>query len=117
MVIALKDPIGANLDRVQIVKGWLDKKGNTHEKVYDVAWSGDRQPGSDGKLAAGWKYRRYRKRHLGELHRLLRVGRGVADPDFDPEQSALYYARVLEFPRRVGWFTTPSGRNRITGRG
>jgi len=50
LVYALRDPIGANLDRIQIVKGWLDSKGKTHEKVYDVVWSGDRKPGADGKL-------------------------------------------------------------------
>ncbi len=50
MVYALRDPIGGNLDRIQIVKGWLDAEGATHEKVYDVAWSGDRKPGADGKL-------------------------------------------------------------------
>ena len=50
LVAALKDPIGANLDRYQIVKGWLDAAGEVHEKVYDVAWSGDRKPGADGKL-------------------------------------------------------------------
>jgi len=50
MAYAVRDPIGANLDRVQIIKGWLDKDGQTHEKVYDVAWSDDRKAGSDGKL-------------------------------------------------------------------
>ncbi|UCG98664.1 MAG: DUF3604 domain-containing protein, partial [Burkholderiales bacterium] len=50
MVYALRDPIGANLDRIQIVKGWLDAAGKTHEKVYDVAWSGDRKPDANGKL-------------------------------------------------------------------
>ena len=50
LVAALKDPIGANLDRYQIVKGWLDAAGEVHEQVYDVAWSGDRKPGADGKL-------------------------------------------------------------------
>ena len=43
MVYALRDPIGANLDRIQIVKGWLDQDGKTHEKVYDVAWSDERK--------------------------------------------------------------------------
>jgi len=52
MVYSLRDPIGANLDRIQIVKGWLDKKGKTHEKVYDVAWSGDRTLDATGKLPA-----------------------------------------------------------------
>jgi hypothetical protein len=50
LIKAIRDPDGANLDRVQVVKGWLDADGNTHEKVYDVAWSGDRKPGKDGKL-------------------------------------------------------------------
>ena len=52
MVYALRDPIGANLDRIQIVKGWMDAKGETHEKVYDVVWSGDRKPDAKGKLPA-----------------------------------------------------------------
>ena len=50
LVAALKDPYSGNLDRIQIVMGWLDKDGNTAEKVYDVVWSGDRKPGADGKL-------------------------------------------------------------------
>ena len=52
LVAALKDPIGGNLDRIQIVKGWVDANGARQEKVYDVAWSGDRKPGADGKLPA-----------------------------------------------------------------
>jgi hypothetical protein len=52
LVGALRDPIGANLDRIQIVKGWLDGSGARQEKVYDVAWSGDRKPGADGTLPA-----------------------------------------------------------------
>ena len=52
LVAALKDPIGANLDRYQIVKGWVDAEGQVQEKVYDVAWSGDRKPGADGKVPA-----------------------------------------------------------------
>ena len=50
LVAALKDPIGGNLDRIQIVKGWVDAGGERQEKVYDVAWSGGRKPGADGKL-------------------------------------------------------------------
>ncbi|MFN2166892.1 MAG: DUF3604 domain-containing protein, partial [Anaerolineae bacterium] len=49
MVYALRDPIGANLDRIQIVKGWLDQEGQTHEKVYDVVWSQGREPDANGK--------------------------------------------------------------------
>jgi hypothetical protein len=53
LIAALKDPIGANLDRYQIVKGWLDGKVILHEKVYDVVWSGDRKPDpATGKVAS-----------------------------------------------------------------
>jgi len=98
MVYALRDAIGANLDRIQIVKGWLDSKGKTHEKVYDVAWSGDREMGMGGVLppvgntvdieAANWT------NTIGASE----LGTVWTDPDFDPEQRAFYYARVLEIP-------------------
>ena len=99
LVAALKDPIGANLDRIQIVKGWLDAKGETHEKVYDIVWSGDRKPDpKTGKLAAvgntvdvpnaTWT------NTIGATE-LIKVWK---DPDFDPSQSAFYYERVIEIP-------------------
>jgi hypothetical protein len=98
MVYALRDPIGANLDRIQVVKGWLDERGKTHEKVYDVAWSGDRKPGQNGKLPAvgntvdvanaNWT------NSIGAAE--LRVV--WTDPEFDVDQKAFYYARVLEIP-------------------
>jgi hypothetical protein len=98
LVAALKDPIGANLDRVQIIKGWLDDDGETQEMVYDIAWSGDRQPGADGKLppvgntvdleAASWT------NTIGDSE----LATVWTDPDFDPDQSAFYYVRVLEIP-------------------
>jgi hypothetical protein len=100
LVAAMKDPIGANLDRIQVVKGWLDAKGETHEKVYDVAW-GDadkRKSGSDGKLPAvgstvdvanaSWT------NTIGDPE-LITVWK---DPDFDAAQRAFYYVRVLEIP-------------------
>ncbi|MEP5568458.1 MAG: DUF3604 domain-containing protein [Halioglobus sp.] len=98
MVYALRDAIGANLDRIQIVKGWLDSKGKTHEQVYDVAWSDDRKPGADGKLppvgntvdieAANWT----NTIGASELSTVW------SDPDFDPKLDAFYYARVIEIP-------------------
>ena len=98
MVYALRDPVGANLDRVQIVKAWMDKKGETHEKVYDVAWSDERVPGADGKLppvgntvdiaAANWT------NAIGAAE----LGTVWTDPEFDDSQSAVYYARVIEIP-------------------
>ena len=98
MVYALRDPIGANLDRIQIVKGWLDANGNTHEKIYNVVWSGDRTLGRDGKLppvgntvdvaAANWT------NTIGASE----LGVVWTDPNFDPTHRAFYYARVLEIP-------------------
>jgi hypothetical protein len=99
LVAALKDPIGANLDRYQIIKGWLDAKGEVHEKVYDVAWSGNRKPDpKTGKLPsvgstvdipnATWT------NTIGAPE-LLAVWK---DPDFDPAQRAFYYGRVIEIP-------------------
>ena len=98
LVAALRDPEGANLDRIQIIKGWMTADGNTRERVYDVAWSGDRMPGSDGRLPS-----------VGDTVDLdvptwsNTIGAGqllVAweDPDFDPELSAFYYVRVIEIP-------------------
>ncbi len=98
LVAALKDPYSGNLDRIQIVKGWMDKKGETHEKVYNVVWSDDRKPGQNGKLPtvgntvdianATWT------NTIGDPE-LITVWE---DPDFDATQSAFYYARVLEIP-------------------
>jgi len=98
LVAALRDPIGANLDRYQIVKGWLDADGKTHEQVYDVVWSGGRVPGADGKLppvgstvdveSATWT------NTIGAPE-LIAVW---SDPDFDPAEPAFYYGRVLEIP-------------------
>jgi hypothetical protein len=98
MIYALRDPVGANLDRIQIVKGWLDDDGDTHEKIYNVAWSTGRELSADGKLppvgntvdvaAANWT------NTIGASE----LGTVWTDPDFDPEQRAVYYARVLEIP-------------------
>jgi len=98
LVAALKDPIGANLDRIQVIKGWLDKSGAVQEQIYDVAWGGDRSPGADGKLpavgntvdvpTATWT------NTIGAPE-LITVWK---DPDFDPSLRAFYYARVIEIP-------------------
>lgn len=100
LVAALKDPMSGNLDRIQIVKGWLDNKGNTHEKVYDVVWadSDRRALNADGKVPpvgntvdvenATWT------NTIGDPE-LMTLWE---DPDFDPAQRAFYYARVIEIP-------------------
>jgi hypothetical protein len=98
LVAALKDPIGGNLDRYQIVKGWMDAEGELHEKVYDVAWSGDRKPGKDGKLpAVGNTVDEKEATWTNTIgaNELIAVWK---DPDFNPEQPAFYYGRVIEIP-------------------
>ena len=98
LVGALKDAYSGNLDRVQIVKGWVDAKGETHEKVYDVAWSGDRTPNGEGKLPpVGNTVDLSRATYTNTIGapELITVWR---DPDFDPALRAFYYARVIEIP-------------------
>jgi hypothetical protein len=98
MVYALRDAIGANLDRIQIVKGWLDRKGKTHEKVYDVAWSGDRAPGEDGALPPVGNTVDVANANWTNTIGASELATVWTDPDFNPDQSAFYYARVLEIP-------------------
>jgi hypothetical protein len=99
LVAALKDAIGANLDRIQIIKGWVDKEGKTQERIYDVAVSDGRKIGADGRCKtpvgdtvdvanATWT------NSIGAPE-LITVWK---DPDFDPKLRAFYYARVLEIP-------------------
>jgi len=97
MVFALRDPIGGNLDRIQIIKGWYDGK-QQHEKVYDVAWSGDRQPGKDGKVPAVGNTVDAKTASWTNTIGASELGGVWTDPDFDPQQKAFYYARVLEIP-------------------
>jgi hypothetical protein len=126
LVAALKDPIGANLDRVQVVKGWMDAKGDLHEQVFDAAWSDNRKPdprtgklpsvGSTVDIAnATWT------NSIGAPE-LITVWK---DPGFDPAQRAFYYARVIEIPtprwtaydvKRFGNKPLPGTRMTITER-
>jgi hypothetical protein len=98
MTYALRDPIGANLDRIQIVKGWLDANGASHEKVYDVAWSGDRKLGADGKLPAVGNTVDVANAHWTNTIGASELATVWTDPDFDPKLKAFYYVRVLEIP-------------------
>ena len=99
LVQALRDPDGANLDRIQIVKGWLDADGEPQERIYDIAVSDDRTIGADGRC----------KKPVGNTVNVEQatysnaIGDAVLggywqDPDFDPAQRAFYYVRVLEIP-------------------
>ena len=98
MVYALRDPFGGNLDRIQIIKGWLDSDGNTHEKVYDVAWSGGRVPVADGKLPPVGNTVDPRTANFTNTIGASELATVWTDPDFDIEQRAFYYARVIEIP-------------------
>jgi hypothetical protein len=98
LIHAVRDPQGANLDRVQVVKGWLDRAGTSHEKIFDVAWSGERRIGADGKLPAVGNT-------VDATTATYRNSIGAAqlstvwkDPEFDATQAAFYYVRVLEIP-------------------
>ncbi|MWV29236.1 DUF3604 domain-containing protein [Aurantiacibacter rhizosphaerae] len=97
-IVAVKDPAAANLDRVQVVKGWIDANGVAREKVFNVAWSGERSLRGDGTLAdvgntVDLATARYTNTiGAAELSTLWR------DPEFDPAQPAFYYVRVLQIP-------------------
>ncbi len=98
LVAALKDPLSGNLDRIQVVKGWIDSNGNQQEKVYDVVWSGERIIGVDGKLqAVGNTVNVAKATWTNTIGAPELIGVWM-DPDFDPEEPAVYYARVLEIP-------------------
>ncbi len=99
MIHALRDPDNANLDRVQVIKGWLDKNGKTHERIYDVACSDNRSI----------KKRRCNKPvgstvNVANASYTNTIGDPLLtaywkDPDFDPKQRAFYYVRVIEIPK------------------
>jgi len=126
LVAALKDPIGGNLDRIQVVKGWVGKDGKSQERIFDVAVSGGRKIDADGRCrtsvgstvdvaSATWT------NTIGAPE-LIAVWK---DPAFDPGQRAFYYARVIEIPtprwtaydaKRFGIKAHPETRMTITER-
>jgi hypothetical protein len=98
LISALKDPKGANLDRIQVIKGWLDDAGQSREHIFDVAWSGERLPLADGALPPVGN-----TVDLGSASYSNRIGAAQLatvweDPDFDPARPAFYYVRVLQIP-------------------
>lgn len=98
LVHAAKDHVGANLDRVQVIKGWIDDNGNPQEKVYDVAWSGDREPAADGKVPAVGNTVDISTGFYTNTIGTAQLAAVWQDPDFDPARQAFYYMRVLEIP-------------------
>jgi len=99
MIRALRDPDGANLDRIQIIKGWLDNDGKTHERIYDVAVSGDRTIGPDGRCteSVGNTVDVTNATYTNDIGAAVLAGYWK-DPEFDPKQRAFYYVRVIEIP-------------------
>ncbi|WP_234455142.1 DUF3604 domain-containing protein [Thermohalobaculum xanthum] len=96
MIRALRDPDGANLDRIQVVKGWVGADGEPQTKVFDVAWSGDRALGADGKLPPVGST--VQGADFTNTIGAAALGGHWVDPEFDPAQRAYYYVRVLEIP-------------------
>lgn len=98
LISALKDPDGAHLDRVQIIKGWLDEKGRTQEKVYDVAWSGQRQANANGKIPAVGTTVDVEQASYTNSIGSAQLTAVWQDPNFNASESAFYYVRVIEIP-------------------
>jgi hypothetical protein len=93
-----KDPQGANLDRVQVIKGWVDRNGTAHDRIFDVVWSDDRKRGADGKLPPVGDTV---DRSSGTYRNTIGAPQFTTvwtDPEFDPAQAAFYYVRVIEIP-------------------
>lgn len=98
LIHAAKDPIGANLDRVQVVKGWVDKAGKPHEKVHDVAWSGSRQRDAQGKVPAVGNTVDVNTASYANRIGAVQLATVWTDPEFVATQRAFYYVRVIEIP-------------------
>lgn len=98
LIHAAKDPVGANLDRVQVVKGWLDENNEAQQKIYDVVWSGDRKPAADGKVAdVGNTVDVSTAMYTNDIG-APQLAIVWTDPDFNPDLTAFYYVRAMEIP-------------------
>ncbi len=98
LVAALKDPYSGNLDRIQIIKGWVDADGEMQEKIFDVVWAGDRAPGEDGKLPPVGDTVDVENASFTNTIGAPELITVWTDPEFDPSLDAFYYARVIEIP-------------------
>jgi len=97
MIFAGHDPLSAKLDRVQVIKGWVDDQGNTHEKIYDAFWSAGRQLINGKPEPIDDQVNRQTGNTLAD-HGAATLSGVWTDPEFNPEHSAFYYARVLQAP-------------------
>lgn len=98
LIAALKDSYSGNLDRVQVIKGWLNEDGSRGEKIYNVAWSGDRHLDAEGKLPAVGNTVDVGKATWTNTIGAPELITQWEDPDFDPSVRAFYYVRVIEIP-------------------
>ncbi|MEE4189155.1 MAG: DUF3604 domain-containing protein [Roseobacter sp.] len=110
-VYAEKDPLGANLDRIQIIKGWVDTFGDLNEQIIDVVWAGERSVDPDtGKLPpVGNTVDLETALFTNEIGAATLIG-SWTDPDFQPGEGAFYYARAIEIPT-PRWSTYDAVRN------
>jgi hypothetical protein len=113
LIRTAKDPEGANLDRVQVIKGWLDASGQTHEKIFDVAWSGKRRLGQNGKLPPVGNTVDVATANYSNSIGAPTLDVVWTDPHFDPAQRAYYYLRVIEIPT-PRWSTYDAVRFGVT---
>ena len=99
VVVAQRDPIGANLDRIQMIKGWVDSAGQSHERIYDLAWSDGRsvEPETGRLEAVGSTVDPAIASYENSIG-ASQLRAQWSDPDFDSDQEAFYYVRVLEIP-------------------
>lgn len=98
LIAALKDPYSGNLDRIQVIKGWLNADGTKGEQVYDVAWSGDREPDENGKVPLVGSTVDVKNATWSNTIGAPELLTYWSDPDFDPALKAFYYVRVIEIP-------------------
>lgn len=98
LIHAARDPAGANLDRIQVIKGWLDDNGEAQQQVYDVAWSGERVADAEGKVPAVGNTVDISTALYSNDIGAVQLATVWTDPDFDPDQTAFYYVRVIEIP-------------------
>jgi hypothetical protein len=112
-VWALKDPESGNLDRIQIIKGFINRWGRTDEKIYDVALSdGRKADAKTGKIAPVGNTVDVKKATYTNEIGDSQLSAVWTDPDFDPKQKAVYYVRVLEIPT-PRWSTYDSAKNNL----
>ncbi|MCH8034036.1 MAG: DUF3604 domain-containing protein [Bacteroidetes bacterium] len=98
MIHAMMDPESGSLDRMQVVKGWVNADGSLGEMVYDVAWSGDRKVNKDGKVPLVGNSINLEDGTWSNDIGAVELNKVWSDPNFDPSQESFYYVRVIEIP-------------------